>query len=76
MFAKYGIEHRFAGPPAMMGIHFTSEVPRTYRDWRKTDSSLYEKWAWQLIDRGLMLEPDSREPWFICTAPKFSSRVT
>ena len=23
-----------------------------------------------LIDNGLMLEPDSREPWFICEAHK------
>jgi len=31
-----------------------------------TNSSLYQKFAWQLIDRGVMLEPDSREPWFFC----------
>jgi glutamate-1-semialdehyde 2,1-aminomutase len=29
---------------------------------------LYQKFAWQLIDRGVMLEPDSREPWFFCEA--------
>lgn len=70
VFSKHGVEHRFAGPPAMIGIHFTPTVPTSYRDWRKTDSSLFEKWAWQLIDRGVMLEPDSREPWFICEAHK------
>jgi len=52
----------------MLGIHFTPDVPTNYRDWRVTNSSLYQKFAWQLIDRGVMLEPDSREPWFFCEA--------
>jgi len=29
---------------------------------------LYRDFAWNLIDRGIMLEPDSREPWFLCEA--------
>ena len=68
VFTKAGIEHAFAGPNAMFGIHFTAHVPTTYRDWRKTNSELYRKFAWSLIDHGLMLEPDSREPWFLCEA--------
>jgi glutamate-1-semialdehyde 2,1-aminomutase len=52
----------------MLGIHFTPTVPETYRDWRKTNSSLYREFCWQLIARGVMLEPDSREPWFFCEA--------
>ena len=63
-----GVEHAFAGPPAMFGVHFTREVPANYRDWRITNSTLYRKFAWKLIDHGVMLEPDSREPWFICEA--------
>jgi glutamate-1-semialdehyde 2,1-aminomutase len=68
VFERAGIEHTFAGPDSMFGIHFTQKVPQTYRDWRKTNSDLYRKFAWSLIDHGLMLEPDSREPWFICEA--------
>ena len=68
VFTSAGVEHAFAGPPAMLGIHFTSHVPKTYRDWRKTDSRLYNLFAWELIQRGVMLEPDSREPWFFCEA--------
>jgi glutamate-1-semialdehyde 2,1-aminomutase len=68
VFQRAGIEHAFAGPDSMFGIHFTEKVPQTYRDWRKTNSDLYRKFAWSLIDHGLMLEPDSREPWFICEA--------
>jgi glutamate-1-semialdehyde 2,1-aminomutase len=68
VFTQAGVEHCFAGPPAMFGVHFSSTVPSNYRDWRKTDSALYTRFAWNLIDLGLMLEPDSREPWFICEA--------
>ena len=68
VFTQAGIEHCFAGPPAMIGIHFSKTVPTNYRDWRVTDSELYAKFAWKLIEHGLMLEPDSREPWFVCEA--------
>ena len=68
VFTRAGVAHAFAGPSAMLGIHFTPDVPQTYRDWRKTDSRLYNLFAWELIDRGVMLEPDSREPWFFCEA--------
>ena len=68
VFTKFGIEHRFAGPDAMFGIHFGSEIPLNYRDWKKTNSDLYTEFALYLIKNGVMLEPDSREPWFICEA--------
>jgi glutamate-1-semialdehyde 2,1-aminomutase len=68
VFAAAGVEHRFAGPAAMFGVHFGSEVPQNYRDWKKTQSELYASFARNLIEEGVMLEPDSREPWFICEA--------
>ena len=68
VFTAAGIEHAFAGPPAMLGIHFSSEVPNNYRQWRKVNNALYKNFAWKLIEYGVMLEPDSREPWFICEA--------
>jgi len=68
VFTGAGIEHQFAGPDTMFGVHFTPTVPTTYRDWRKTNSELYRHFAWGLIERGVMLEPDSREPWFLCEA--------
>ncbi len=68
VFTAAGVEHAFAGPPAMLGIHFTPDVPQNYRDWRVTNSELYRDFAWKLIDYGVMLEPDSREPWFLCEA--------
>ena len=68
VFTKFDIEHCFAGPNAMFGVHFGASVPQNYRDWKKTNSDLYTEFALNLIDKGVMLEPDSREPWFICEA--------
>ncbi|PAJ73402.1 aspartate aminotransferase family protein [Pseudoalteromonas sp. NBT06-2] len=68
VFTKFGIEHCFAGPDAMFGVHFGSTVPQNYRDWKQTNSDLYTQFALNLINNGVMLEPDSREPWFICEA--------
>jgi len=68
VFTAADVEHCFAGPASMFGIHFGSSVPTNYRDWKVTNSDLYTAFAWQLIEHGVMLEPDSREPWFICEA--------
>ncbi|WP_299003755.1 aminotransferase class III-fold pyridoxal phosphate-dependent enzyme [uncultured Shewanella sp.] len=70
VFNKHGIAHKFAGPDAMFGVHFGEQVPQNYRDWKKTNSDLYTQFAHNLIKYGVMLEPDSREPWFICEAHK------
>ncbi|MDO7083668.1 aminotransferase class III-fold pyridoxal phosphate-dependent enzyme [Pseudocolwellia sp. AS88] len=68
VFTKFDVEHCFAGPNSMFGVHFGANVPQNYRDWKKTNSDLYTQFALNLIDNGVMLEPDSREPWFICEA--------
>jgi glutamate-1-semialdehyde 2,1-aminomutase len=68
VFTAAGVEHTFAGPDAMFGVHFSAAVPRSWRDWKQTDAPLYTAFCHQLIQRGVMLEPDSREPWFFCEA--------
>ena len=68
VFTAAGVQHCFAGPPAMFGVHLGETVPTNYRDWKATEADLYTAFAWGLIERGVMLEPDSREPWFICEA--------
>ena len=52
----------------MFGVHLSETVPTNYRDWKLTDSKLYTRFAKNLIENGIMLEPDSREPWFLCEA--------
>jgi glutamate-1-semialdehyde 2,1-aminomutase len=63
-----GIPHSFVGDPSMSGLFFSEEPPQNYRDWARTDYSFYEALAPQLHDRGIICEPDSREPFFICEA--------
>lgn len=70
VFSHYELDHSFAGHSSMFGVHFSKIPPTDYRTWKPTNSKLYAEFAWNLIRDGIMLEPDSREPWFICEAHK------
>jgi len=63
-----GIAHVFSGHPSMGGLFFTESVPRNYREWATTDYELYNSLAAELIELGILCEPDSREPWFVSAA--------
>jgi glutamate-1-semialdehyde 2,1-aminomutase len=57
-----------SGHPSMFIFWFAEEAPKEYRDWVTSDRSLYDEVAAGLINRGVIPEPDSREPWFMCSA--------
>ena len=63
-----GVPHSFAGHPAMSGLFLAESAPVNYREWKDSDYTFYDALAPQLHDRGVIVEPDSREPWFICAA--------
>lgn len=63
-----GIVHSFAGHPSMGGLFFAETPPANYRDWKSSDYTFYDTMAKHLHDEGVLCEPDSREPWFICEA--------
>jgi len=63
-----GIEHSFVGHPSMMGLFFSEEAPTDYRDWINTNYDFYDALAPELHELGILVEPDSREPWFMCEA--------
>jgi glutamate-1-semialdehyde 2,1-aminomutase len=63
-----GIAHCFVGHPSMMGLFFDDHAPRDYRDWVNTDYEFYDTLAPELHEQGILVEPDSREPWFMCEA--------
>ena len=63
-----GLPWQFTGHPAMFGIMFTDRPVTEYRDWADTDHELYDAIAVGMQARGVMPEPDSREPWFMCEA--------
>ncbi len=62
------IPHSFVGHPAMGGLFFYETPPSNYRDWLDSDYSFYDAMAPELHELGVLCEPDSREPWFICEA--------
>jgi glutamate-1-semialdehyde 2,1-aminomutase len=63
-----GIPHSFVGHPAMGGLFFNETPPSNYRDWLDSDYTFYDTMAPELHELGVLCEPDSREPWFICEA--------
>jgi glutamate-1-semialdehyde 2,1-aminomutase len=52
----------------MSGVFFMESAPRNYEDWVKSDYEFYEALAARLIGSGILVEPDSREPFFISAA--------
>ena len=63
-----GIPHCFTGHASMTGLFFDERVPRDYREWANTDYEFYDALAPELHELGILVEPDSREPWFMCQA--------
>ena len=62
------IPHCFTGHGSMSGLFFSETAPTNYRDWLESDYTFYDTMAPKLHDLGVLCEPDSREPWFICEA--------
>ncbi len=63
-----GIVHSYTGHPSMFGLFFAEKAPDNYRDWKTSDYTFYDTMAYYLHDLGIIVEPDSREPWFTCEA--------
>ena len=49
-----------------MGLFFATTPPGDYREWKQSDYAFYDALAPELHEQGILVEPDSREPWFIC----------
>lgn len=60
------IEHCFTGHPSLMGLFFAERAPANYREWVQSNYDFYDALAPQLHEQGILIEPDSREPWFLC----------
>ena len=68
VLSRRGIPHCFVGHPAMSGLFFAAEPPPDYRAWVHSDYTFYDALAPNLHDAGVLVEPDSREPWFLSEA--------
>lgn len=63
---KRGVVHSFTGHPALMGLFFAEHAPSNYREWVHSNYEFYDTLAPELHEQGILVEPDSREPWFLC----------
>jgi len=63
---RRNIVHSFTGHPALMGLFFAERAPTNYREWVNSDYEFYDALAAELHEQGILVEPDSREPWFLC----------
>ena len=68
ILGERGIPHCFTGHPALMGLFFAEKPPTDYRGWINSDYEFYDSIAPELHELGILIEPDSREPWFLCEA--------
>ena len=68
ILSERGIAHSFTGAPALMGLFFADEAPSNYREWVNSNYEFYDTLAPFLHEEGILVEPDSREPWFLCEA--------
>ena len=61
-----GVPGVIQGPPSMCGVLLTeNETINEFRDWNDSNHSLYEEVIQKCIEKGVMPDIDSREPWFI-----------
>jgi glutamate-1-semialdehyde 2,1-aminomutase len=68
ILSRYDIAHYLHGSPALFGLSFSETKPRDWRDLRRCNRELYQKIGLYMIERGVMPEPDSQEPWFLSAA--------
>ena len=60
------IGHSYTGHPSMFGLFFADKAPDNYRDGKTSDYTFYDTLAYHLHDLGIIVEPECREPWFMC----------
>ena len=54
------------GHPPPSGLIYSDKSPTNDRDWVNSNYMFYDAMAPELHDLGALVEPDSRESWFMC----------
>jgi glutamate-1-semialdehyde 2,1-aminomutase len=68
ILTRAGIAHHVQGTGAMFGVVLMEDEPVEFRDMAHHDEKLYETICMELVARGIVPDPDAREPWFLCAA--------
>ncbi len=62
---RRGVPAVVQGPPAMFGIVFTDKTEiHEYREWAVSNHHIYNEILSKMMEKGVMPDKDSREPWF------------
>ena len=62
------LPHQMCGHPNIQGFLITGKEVHEVRDLAHSDDVLYEEIMNNMYDRGIWVESDPREPWFLCEA--------
>ncbi len=57
-----------SGHPNLQGFLITEKEVKEVRDLVHHDDDMYETICTNMYNRGVWMEDDAREPWFICDA--------
>jgi glutamate-1-semialdehyde 2,1-aminomutase len=69
ILTRAGIAHVVTGVPSMFSLLVgREEIPVDYRTYCANDFDLSTELLEGLIERGIMVDDDPREPWFMCAA--------
>lgn len=61
-----GVPHMMTGLPAMQGFIIGDQPVKELRDLNYHDAEFYDTVIMNLMELGVWVEPDAREPWFLC----------
>ena len=62
------IPHQMCGHPNIQGFIITDEPVKDVRGLAKSNDTMYEKIMKNMYYKGVWIENDPREPWFLCEA--------
>lgn len=70
ILTEQGIRHYISGTPSVFGLIFEPKLdrPREFRDVMNSNFQMYVDMAYAMRERGVDVEPDPREPFFLCEA--------
>jgi glutamate-1-semialdehyde 2,1-aminomutase len=61
-----GVPHVVSGAPSMFSVLLgKDEAPTDYRSYSEFDADLFGRLGAALIERGILVDDDPREPWFL-----------
>ena len=66
VFSEAGIPCLISSMPAIFSITFGIDKNDDARDWGKADSKLYKKLAANVLEQGVLIDEDPREPFCLC----------